>query len=298
MAEKSRNKSYVQENADKGAFLTVWGKQWGLSIYPAYGIDKIKFSFIQIGNDGKGKSFDVYMDTIKDGAQCFDNWAFDILHGTLPRVLAQEKQAGEKYPKAYLYATGENVDKSIGIGNSTAEGKYIVNGSVVRNGKKEFANVQLGYHDLRHLAENFMMTYGTRRQMLAEESVKNALKYFKDKQETPDASPDKVSVPEPAPAPAPAPAEKKSAEAAEETTVIKLKTCTPMTAMSNGKDLALQAYTQQNEKKNVLFLQDAVKGVSPDIWSGFLNKTKVEGFVYTAEYTYSPKGNLIFKRFA
>ena len=142
MAKASRTVSHIQEQMAENAIFESWTQTWGLKVYPTYGIDKLKFSFVEKGAKGEGKSFDIYMDCLRDGAQCFDNWAYDILHGRLERVLSAEKQAGEKYPKCYKYTTGENAEKSLGIMNSTSGG-YCVNASVP--GKMEMARSMLTF---------------------------------------------------------------------------------------------------------------------------------------------------------
>ncbi|MBP3784495.1 MAG: hypothetical protein J6I68_14715 [Butyrivibrio sp.] len=166
MAKASRTISHIEEQMTSNAIFDTWTQNWGIKVYPAYGIDKLKFSFIEKGASGKGKSFDIYMECLRDGAQCFDNWAYDILHGRMERILANEKQAGEKYPKAFKYTTGENAEKSIGIMNST-NGGYCINASVPgEDGKKIFCNIPISFHDLRHIAERYVVSYQKRKDEL------------------------------------------------------------------------------------------------------------------------------------
>lgn len=300
----ARDKSYAMQTAEKGAFLSLWGENWGLSVYPAFDIDKLKFSFIDVGNNGKGKSFDIYMDTIKDGAVCFDNWAYDIQKGILLKQLAAEKAANQQYPKAYLYSTGNNGEKTIGIANSRVEGKYIINASILVDGKKVFANVQLTFHDLRHLAENFQMAYEARRKELVNIALEKSSGYHKDNAGTrQQATGQQTQQKEAAPAAAAQAHEVKKTEAEPAKTTaatksLRVKTCTPMTLMKNEKDLAIQVITTEGETKNCMFLQNKIGKVEPKIWSQFLEKTKVEGFVFTAKFSETPKGSLIFEMFA
>ena len=77
----------------------------------------------------------------------------------------------------------------------------------------------------------------------------------------------------------------------------KLKTKTPMTQMRNGKDLAMQAVTENGEKKDVIFLTDNVNSVDAGTWSKFLNKTKDAGCTFTGNFTVTEKGTLVFKGF-
>jgi hypothetical protein len=166
MAKASRTISHIEEQMNSNAIFDTWTQNWGIKVYPAYGIDKLKFSFIEKGTSGKGKSFDIYMECLRDGAQCFDNWAYDILHGRMERILANEKQAGEKYPKTFKYTTGENAEKSIGIMNSTSGG-YCINASVPgEDNKKVFCNIPISFHDLRHIAERYVISYQKRKDEL------------------------------------------------------------------------------------------------------------------------------------
>lgn len=304
--ERSRNKSYIQQNAEKGAFMTLWGKTWGLSVYPAYSIDKVKFSFIEVGAEGKGKSFDIYVDTVRDGAQCFDNWAFDILNDRrFERVLAEEAKAGNKYPVAYKFVTGENGEKGVGICNSTAAGKYTFQGEIPgADGKKVYANVQCNFSDLRRLAENFVKSYEARREEIRNLCVEVTSQRKDSKKEEQDQSKDQSKAEKPA---GNAANEKSSKQkAATETTKsaassevfeVRVKTLTPITQMKNGKDLAIQAITEGGETKNILFLQDVTKKIDAVRWSNFLKSTKVEGYTFKGAFSETGKGSLIFQKF-
>lgn len=160
MAKPSRKISLIQEQMEDNSLLTIWNKSWGLIVRPWFSADKLVFSFIEKGKNGAG--FDIFIDCQKDGAQCFDNWAYDILHDRrLEYILANEKKQGQKYPAHYKYVTGESGNKSIGIANAN-NGGYIINGMV----DKTYANVMVGYHDLRHLAERYELSYNARKMEL------------------------------------------------------------------------------------------------------------------------------------
>ncbi len=187
MAKASRNQSHIAEQLSGNCIFETWTQQWGLKIYPAYQIDKLKFSFIDKGSSGKGNSFDIFMECRKADAACFDNWAYDILHVRLERALAAEKQNGEKYPKAYAYATGENAEKHIGICNST-KGGYCINAQsmITPEGKNEaqkvYCNIPISFHSLRYIAEMYYDTYEVRRKELIEiwkKSYDDSRKYNK-----------------------------------------------------------------------------------------------------------------------
>ncbi|SFU91146.1 hypothetical protein [Butyrivibrio sp. M55] len=174
MAKANKDISRIEEQMKDNAILDVWTNIWGLKVYTVYPIDKLRFSFIEKGANGKGKSFDIYMDCLRDGTQCFDNWAYDILHGRMQRILADEKQNGEEYPKAFKYTTGENAEKSIGIMNSR-NGGYCINGSVPGDGnKKLFCNIPISEHDLRRIAERYTISYQKRKDELEQMREKAA----------------------------------------------------------------------------------------------------------------------------
>ena len=173
MAEISRKISHVEESMRDNAIFQTWTQKWGVIVRPAFRIDKVKFDFVEVGAEGKGNSFVVYMDTIRFGAQCLDNWAYDVLHDRrMEHILAAEAKAEEKYPKAYKYVTGENAEKSIGIMNASSGKGYCLNASDVKNGKKVFANIPVSFHDLRILSENFLRAYSARRKELEEIRIK------------------------------------------------------------------------------------------------------------------------------
>ncbi len=82
-----------------------------------------------------------------------------------------------------------------------------------------------------------------------------------------------------------------------ETVSLKLKTITPMTAMKNGTDLAVQAVTESNEEKNIIFLASDTASIESALWSKFLNKTKKAGCTFKGHFEVTEKGTLIFKGF-
>ena len=180
--ENYRTQSYVAEAASNNSIFSIWTKTWGLHIYPWYSADKLKFSFVEVGKNGKG--FDIYMDTIKFGAPCFYKWAKDILNPNrkFESILNNEKQAGEKYPKAYKFITGNNGNKSIGICNSQ-NGKYCINGTVKDENGQKYANIPIEFSDLEMLADFFLHSYSKRMvqlETIRERAEVERSQYFKD----------------------------------------------------------------------------------------------------------------------
>jgi len=159
MSEKKISK--LEKMARDGAFKDQFGGDWFVKIKPAYGvngqgIDKVIFSFVKKDTAGK-EFFDIYMDI-----DAFDNWADEIIGGSMKAVLSAEAAAGEKYPKEYKYITGANGEKSVGfmLGRT---GAPLINASIKEEGKKAvYANVPLTYGWLKTVAKQFKRTSAPR----------------------------------------------------------------------------------------------------------------------------------------
>ena len=178
--EASRDKSYAQQAAEENMLLDGWNQTWGIRVYPWYSNDKLKFSFIEKGASGKGKSFDIYVNTYKPDTmgQCMDTWAYDILDGTFTQIIKAEKSAGEKYPKYYKITTGENGNKSVGIMASNQTGMYVINGV---SGTGAYTNIMISHAALRLFARRYLDSYSARRDELENirrNAEKNSSKYF------------------------------------------------------------------------------------------------------------------------
>lgn len=89
-----------------GSFYTL--KKWFLKVRPCFAIDKVKFSFVMKGSDGK-TAFDVYMNT-----EDFDNFCDEILSGVMRKKVAEDK--GD-FPSAFVYKTGKNASKQLSFGS-------------------------------------------------------------------------------------------------------------------------------------------------------------------------------------
>lgn len=192
MAEdkKYREISYAESAAKDNSIFTAWTRKWGIHVRPWYAMDKLKFSFVDVGKSGKGDSFDICMDIVKYGFPCFKKWVNDILSPTrrFEMILAQEAKEGEQYPKHYKYVTGNKGDKSIGICNSK-NGGYVINASINKKGKRIIANIPVDFGDLMMLAQNFLDSYEERASYLTEirkEAEINLAKYYEDPDNTSD----------------------------------------------------------------------------------------------------------------
>lgn len=186
MKEKEPMAKCVQyaEEGILGAQYTLNG--WFVKIKPLFSMDgknkfaknkpSVIFSFVQKGTQGSG--FDIYMDI-----DIFDNWADDVLDvtKTFKKVIEAEKAAGEKYPKAYLYKTGDNGQKSVGFCPSTVTGAFCtVNGSTVSdNGKKVYANIPVDYDWMRTVCKKFKRITKPYFEMMAKVTYENSLVNYK-----------------------------------------------------------------------------------------------------------------------
>ena len=180
-----REISYAEAAAKDNSLFSAWTRKWGMHVRPWYNMDKLKFSFVEVGKSGKGDSFDIYMDIIKYGFPCFKKWANDILSpsGRFERIMNHERQQNEKYPKAYKYTTGEKGNKSIGICNST-NGGYCINASISKDGKNVYANIPVDFGDLQILAQAFTDSYAEREIYLRELRKKSESEFSKHYEDT------------------------------------------------------------------------------------------------------------------
>lgn len=146
---KSKRRKEIEEGIIANQYTL---ENWFVKIYPAYVIDLVRFSFVMKGHNGEG--FDIYVSMDK-----MDLWCDDILSFRMQKIIEAEKAAGEKYPKYYKYITGTDGSKSVGFAPSTAKGAFaVINASVVKDGKKVFANIPVDYDWLRIMAKWFRRT--------------------------------------------------------------------------------------------------------------------------------------------
>ncbi len=165
--EKER-KTLERKLIDEGVIAALYTeKGWFVKIYPAYKIDKVKFSFVKKGEKGAG--FDVYCSLPK-----FDLLCDDILSFRLPAKMEADRTAKKQYPEAWVHTTGENASKSVKIGHGNS-GVLIQGGT--KTPKAQFANVPCKYDDLRLIAKWFKRTSEKWFETAATELVENSEKY-------------------------------------------------------------------------------------------------------------------------
>lgn len=157
---KSNRQKYAEEGCLNAAFTQ---NSWFIKIKPAYDIDKVIFCFVQKGSSGKS-SFNVYMDL-----DLFDLWMDDVLSYRLSRIIENEKNAGEIYPKFYKAVTGEKGAYTVGIcASSKLPGMFVINGTGkhkdkgVQVGNTLVGNVPVDYNWLRVTAKYYQRTCKSR----------------------------------------------------------------------------------------------------------------------------------------
>ena len=144
MTNEGRKESRRRSMAKNGCLIEVFTQKSFLKVYPCFGIDRVKFSFADIGTKGKG--FDIYIE-LDD----FDLLCDDILDRTLQRKLLSEKATPEnKYPCSWQYVTGNNAEKNIRISKGM-KSEVNIHGKV----GKEMKNIPMSYDTLRTMAKYF-----------------------------------------------------------------------------------------------------------------------------------------------
>ena len=100
--------SNIRQDAADGAVGSFYTQDWGCRIYPWLNIDKVKFSFFQLGDKPDKKSFDIYVDILT-----FYIWVKDIHNGKLFAIIDVESKSSQ-YPVLYKDISGNNgrTDKS------------------------------------------------------------------------------------------------------------------------------------------------------------------------------------------
>lgn len=189
-----RTKSNVQERMENGYLFSTWTQTWGINIKPCYDMDKIRFSFIEKGKNGKGNSFNVDVPCKRDNVFDFINFAEEVLWDPSKpykkcfiKVMAEEKNNGEKYPKRYNWRTGNNGEKSVGIANSIKGNGFVICGN--NNTTNTHVMIPICDTALEDICVEFMETYTDRLNQLRSirnNGIEQAANYFKNNKGTVD----------------------------------------------------------------------------------------------------------------
>lgn len=300
----ARTMSHVEEAARKGSFMDLFGQDWCLSVYPAFALDKLKFSFYRKGKAGQG--FDIYMDVVKFGAPSFDAWAYDALHGVMQRALAKEKAEGEQYPKTYSYVTGENGSKTLGIANARKEGLLLLNaGTIGPDGKKVYANVQCTFADIRRLSADVTDAYASRRRELLKLALK-ASEEWRSSRSAEQADEGEETQAPAAAAPSPEkrganPAPVPEAAPSESGNELHLKLMSSSALLHSRKDdepvWFVKAVTEDGKNVLVRFDERGLN-VPAGLWPKFREKAAAPGVRFSAVVKDAGNGVFLFRSFA
>lgn len=98
----------TKEMLESGRILVAYSEKYLLSVNPAFGIDKVRFSLVKQGTGGKDAS-DVYLDAKEMHCLCRD-----IETGVFTKKIAAD--AKNNYPSAYVFVKGEKGSKKLAIG--------------------------------------------------------------------------------------------------------------------------------------------------------------------------------------
>ncbi len=83
-----------------------------IKVRPCLSIDKVKFSFVEKGSEGKN-ALDIYV-----GTEDFDNFCDEILSGVMYKKVQEDK--GD-FPNAWVYVTGTNGSKELHFGSGSMQ---------------------------------------------------------------------------------------------------------------------------------------------------------------------------------
>lgn len=305
--KKFRTISYIEENYKDGVLFEAWSQEWGLKVYTWYSMDKLKFSFIDKGAKGKGKSFDICVNTIKNFAFDIETLKHEILHDIKTpydflTILKQEKDAGEKYPKRYKFITGSSGEKYVGICNSM-KGGLCINGKSVINGKPVYANIPCTYYDIYRIIQAYDETYAARRDELKEirkKGIQNREDRIRENKERIEEDPEITTsseqvAPGPAiePEKAPIPTEETSkktkqtnAAAKKKTPSLHVRTLSDIMEMNNG-DYTFEAAKDDDTAIEVRIPKEVAAALDEKnkMFQKFINKVNS----YGADFSFTGK---------
>ena len=143
--------SNIRQDAADGAVGSFYTQDWGCRIYPWLNIDKVKFSFFQLGDKPDKKSFDIYVDILT-----FYIWVKDIHNGKLFAIIDVESKSSQ-YPVLYKDISGNNGEKNVGFCKGRQQGFYCING---KDGE-DYCLIPIHATDLRAMALKFTVATRT-----------------------------------------------------------------------------------------------------------------------------------------
>lgn len=141
-----------KEQLADGQLIKVFGQKSMFAVYPAPEIDRVRFTIVDLGTNGK-EFIDIYLTTEEVRSFCAD----------IDNGVARAKFDADtgNYPSAYQWAKGENAAKRLTIGGgSKVKNGVRVNMSHVINGTTKRKNAVVLFSDLQELSFLFKLTYG------------------------------------------------------------------------------------------------------------------------------------------
>ena len=151
----SSNNTKFRDQLAEGCIMEVYTRSDFVKVYPAFGIDKIQFSFVKIGSGGQEK-LDVYV-----GLNEFNNLCENIEDKSFQIALRNDK---EQYPSAWKINTGTKGTKHVAVGTMISQNDnqpaMFINGSDGASKKRFF--VMTTYADLQNMAFWFDIASGKR----------------------------------------------------------------------------------------------------------------------------------------
>lgn len=264
------------------AFYTLNG--FFLKVKPAFGIDKVIFSFVQKGQKGQG--FDVYMDV-----DMFDIFCDMILNRELDRKLEGSSQ---KEP-AFSYVTGQNGAKQISI--------FKGNAGTVFHGwfaeKKLNANVPVAPDQLRIMAKWFrriIVSYCDELSGYCLDAMRSNARYFEENTDDSDlATADKQQQaaeqneqPENTGSEGPKPETKIQVPSSAQKKMV--KTTTPLKPLGTNGNLCFKAVDKKNTEEVFVIVKDYISAYNQSIWEQFKTQSSAETGVFVT-VSYVPLGD-------
>ncbi len=274
--EKKRpnTRSALMKSGCIAAFYTLNG--YFLKVKPAFGIDKVMFSFVQKGSQGMG--FDVYMDV-----DIFDNFCDMILSRELDRRLENSSQQNP----AFSYVTGQNGAKQLSIFSGKAG--VVVHGWYAE--KKLNANVPVQSDQLRIMAKWFRRISGKYFEELTGyclDAMNGNARYYEQNQDEPG---DEPAVPEEqpvTPSPQTKSAEAKNASGKPAAPAAQgeklIKTLTPLTPLGNSGNLCFKAVDGKNREEVFVVCKDYISTFNSAVWADFKSRDANSGVFVTVAY--------------
>lgn len=284
--ENKEKKSKFQAMLEKGSIAGFYTQNgWFCNVYPCLNIDKIKFSFAQKGQNGKG--FDVFMDVMR-----FDELCLSVIRGEFARKAAASTS---EFPDVFEYKTGPNASLEVNVGKGK-NSNYCIQGRNKSAGKNALIGIPCcDLNDMAFLWVRWLrnMYYDSRKKVLLKAMEANS-KYYTAVDEDYESY---ISQPEPEPAPS-------TTKTSKPETKPELKKVTLSVLGKEGVeckerssspgDFAMQCTTESKEETlNVVFKKSSIEKMGAEMWQKFLNRCNngENTISFKAEFSVGTEGN-------